>query len=139
MFQNSCVSRLCNNASCNFVRLYQYQTNNFSAQRSNFHSAGVAKTESTESAESGESTDSSDSMFQNSCVSRLCGTVRCNFVRLNKIFPFLSHLSQTSHENQNFFSKLSHNLSTPPRVAILCIVNCELCILRNRLQSVTKF
>ncbi len=43
------------------------------------------KTESRESGESGESsdsTDSTDSMFQNSCVSRLFVTVRCNFVRL---------------------------------------------------------
>ena len=41
-------------------------------------------TESGESIESGESTessDSTDSMFQNSCVSRLFVTVRCNFVR----------------------------------------------------------
>ena len=96
---NSCISRLCDNDRRSFARLYQYQTNNFSAQRSNFHSAGVAKTESPESpessesaessesgesGESGESTDSSDSMFQNSCVSRLFGTVRCNFVRLLK-------------------------------------------------------
>ncbi len=39
------------------------------------------KTESTESTESGESTES---MFQNSCVSRLCDYDSCNFVRLLK-------------------------------------------------------
>ena len=40
------------------------------------------KTESGESSESTESSDSTDSMFQNSCVSRLFVTARCNFVRL---------------------------------------------------------
>ncbi len=29
--------------------------------------------------------------YKYSCVSRLFDTVRCNFVRLNKNFPFLSH------------------------------------------------
>ena len=38
--------------------------------------------ESSESGESGESGESSDSIFQNSCASRLCDNVRCNFVRL---------------------------------------------------------
>ena len=50
-----------------------------------------------------------------SCFSRLFDTVRCNFVRLNKIFPFLSHLSQTSHENQKFFFKNCPTQSHPPR------------------------
>ena len=61
MFQNSCISRLCDNDRRSFARLYQYQTNNFSAQRSNFHSVGVAKTESTESTESSESSESGES------------------------------------------------------------------------------
>ena len=38
--------------------------------------------EKNESGESTESSDSTDSMFQNSCVSRLFVTARCNFVRL---------------------------------------------------------
>ena len=53
-----------------------------------------------EHTEYGEHTDSSDSMFQNSCVSRLCDNDSCHFVRLNKNFPFLSH-----------------HISTPPGVA----------------------
>lgn len=41
-----------------------------------------------------------------SCVSRLCDNDSCNFVRLNKIFPFLSHLSHLSTNRQ---------MSTKPR------------------------
>ena len=44
--------------------------------------------------------DSTDSTFQHSCVSRLCDTNRCNFVRLTK----------------------------HPRAAPLCIMHYALCI-----------
>ena len=64
-----------------------------------------------------------------SCVSRLCDNDSCNFVRLNKIFPFLSHLSHLSTNRQMSTkprwsprspkkkSKLSHHISTPSGVA----------------------
>ncbi len=50
--------------------------------------------------------------YKNSCVSRLFDTVRCNFVRLNKIFASLSHQVILCF----------HALPT------LCIVNYALCI-----------
>ena len=41
--------------------------------------------------------------YKYSCVSRLFDTVRCNFVRLNKIFPFCPTCPNHSMKTKNFF------------------------------------
>ena len=54
--------------------------------------------------------------YKYSCVSRLFDTVRCNFVRLNKNFPFLSHQisiqqrvakTESTESSNSFYSRLN--------------------------------
>ena len=81
MFQNSCVSRLFDTDRCNFVRLLKHPTPElYIVHYPKRHP--LCKTYVLVSKNQPQcKTDSTDSMFQNSCVSRLFDTGRCNFVR----------------------------------------------------------